>query len=124
MAYMNSGALYSNDKLQKILNESHMQQVVQGGFNISLGDPGELRNLGRAYRPVNSLMKKAMDDLVCFKHHHNLYNGNNDWNFYFLKSGCCIQYFTFSTTRERDCFLCDFFLILNYLHSVCDTGIR
>lgn len=71
MAYMNSGALYSNDKLQKILNERRIQQVVQGDFNISLGDPGELRNLGRAYRPVNSLMKKATDDLVCFKHCHD-----------------------------------------------------
>lgn len=38
MAHMNSGALNSSDKLQKIMNECYIQQVVQGDFKSSLGN--------------------------------------------------------------------------------------
>lgn len=66
---------------------------------------GKLR---RPYRPVNSLMKKAPDELVCFEHH------NTDISMVimtafvlFLKVAFYMWYLTFYREKKKDffCFL-------------------
>lgn len=82
---------------------------------------GKLR---RPYRPVNSLMKKAPDELVCFEHH------NTDISMVimtafvlFLKVAFYMWYLTFYREKKKRIFSV-FFCFISDLDTFCNSGIR